>query len=123
MSKQSAARTNNARTVRGRPFGPDNPPPGRKKGGHNKRTEPLTEALRTVVEPAVLAKKLYDMAKGGDLVAIKYVYDRIEGTPRQRIDIDTDATERDIERMAQAHGKSVEEIRKRAAAKGIGLVS
>ena len=32
-----------------------------------------------------IAKKLWAMALGGDVAALKYVYDRVDGTPKQTI--------------------------------------
>lgn len=56
-------------------------PNGRPKKGHT-----LTEALENAVDKDDLAKKLVAMAMGGDVAALKYVYDRVEGRPRETID-------------------------------------
>jgi len=50
----------------------------------------LTAALESTVNPDELARKLYELALSGDMQAIKYIYDRIDGTPTQRVDIDQD---------------------------------
>lgn len=72
----------------------------------------------------LLIKKLFHMSiKDGNVRAITELLNRGYGLPTQRIDIDLDATEREIERIAAAHGKSVEDVRKRAAQRGMGLVS
>jgi hypothetical protein len=40
----------------------------------------------------ILAEKLYDLALKGDTVAMKYVFDRIEGKPHQTIEQKGDQT-------------------------------
>lgn len=35
-----------------------------------------------------LARKLIQMAMGGDIQAIKYIYDRIDGTPKQTVEME-----------------------------------
>ena len=56
------------------------------------KSRELTNALVQTVHKKELAEKLWAMAKGGDLQAIKYIYDRIDGTPTQRIEHDDEAT-------------------------------
>jgi len=60
--------------------GHTNNPKGRPKKG-----ETLTDALRAKIDRDEIADKLYEIAMSGDLAALKYVYDRIDGTPKQTI--------------------------------------
>lgn len=51
-----------------------------------------------------LAKKIWEMAMDGDTTAIKYIYDRIDGKPRETVAVDQkgnivvsfDAAEKDL---------------------------
>jgi len=47
----------------------------------------LTEALRTIVDKQILAETLWEMAKGKYFPAIRYIYDRCEGYPRQSVEV------------------------------------
>jgi hypothetical protein len=54
--------------------------------GRPPKGETLTDALRQKVDKETLAAKLIEMAfEKGDMAAIKYIYDRIDGTPIQTI--------------------------------------
>lgn len=66
--------------------------------GRPKKGETLTDALREYAEQKdveynknkisrkqALSQKLWQMALNGDLQAMKYIYDRIDGTPRQTV--------------------------------------
>ena len=54
--------------------------PGRPKKGHS-----LTDALEAKIDKEELATMLIDKAKSGDITAMKYVYDRIEGKPTETV--------------------------------------
>lgn len=69
-------RDDKGRFLKGNPGGPGRPPKG----------ESLTEALKAKADKQELADILIGLAKQGDLAALKYVYDRIDGSPRQTID-------------------------------------
>ena len=70
--------------------------------GRPKKAEALTEILRTqlakakiqypdgsqLVAKEALAAKLIELAMEGDVPALKYIYDRIDGKPAQSIDLD-----------------------------------
>ena len=60
-------------------------------GGRPKKNRPLIIALEQHIKSEDLADKLWELAIGGDLQAIKYIYDRIEGTPTQRHEFDLPA--------------------------------
>ncbi len=59
------------------------------------RRESLTSVLRELADECppgdkrtrseLLANKIFEIALGGDIVAIKAIYERIDGTPRQTI--------------------------------------
>lgn len=68
------------------------------RAGRPKAGETLTDALREYATKAdvdfnggkitrkqALSQKLWQMALGGDMQAMKYIYDRIDGTPTQTI--------------------------------------
>ena len=56
-------------------------PNGRPKKGHT-----LTDALEKHIDKEMLAKKLRELVSKGDLGAIKYCYDRIDGKPRETLE-------------------------------------
>lgn len=66
---------------------------GNPKGGPRK-DETLTGALRSVADRDALAQKLLEMALGGNVAALKYVYDRVDGMPSQHIEM---SNEKDAE--------------------------
>jgi len=89
------------RVVPGRPFKPGqsgNP------SGRPKKDRELTAALEQVVDKVALADKLNEMAIAGDMSAIRYIYDRIEGTPTQRHEFDIDEVRSEARRLARELG-------------------
>ena len=66
----------------GRPF-----PPGvsGNPGGRPKRGTTLTDILNAKLDKEELADLLIDKARGGDVVALKYIYDRIDGKPVETV--------------------------------------
>ncbi len=56
-------------------------PKGRPKRGHT-----FTDALRESIDKHDLAVMLISKARGGDVIAQKYIYDRLEGKPVETID-------------------------------------
>jgi len=70
--------------------------------GRPKKAEALTEILRLELDKCdveygedevisgkeAIARRLKEMAVRGDPVAIKYIYDRLDGRPRESLDID-----------------------------------
>jgi len=54
--------------------------------GRPKKGEALTEILRNVVDKELLAQKLMEKVEDGDLNAIKYVYDRVDGKPKETVE-------------------------------------
>jgi hypothetical protein len=54
--------------------------------GRPPKGETLTDALREIADKDKLAQKLLAMAEKGDIVALKYVYDRIDGKPKETIE-------------------------------------
>ena len=63
------------------------------KKGRPKKGECLTEILRadshdfvgesTITRKEAISRKLWALALDGDMAALKYVYDRIDGAPKQ----------------------------------------
>jgi len=56
-------------------------PSGRPKKGHT-----LTDALAEAIDKEDLARALLDLVKDGNIAAIKYAYDRIDGRPKETIE-------------------------------------
>lgn len=54
--------------------------------GRPKKGKTLTDALKKKMSAEWLADQLYVLCKKRDLGAIKYVYDRIEGRPKETIE-------------------------------------
>ena len=77
---ENSVKTAMSRRGVGRPFKPGQSgnPGGRPK------SRALTDALEQTIDKHELGEKLWALALKGDMQAIKYIYDRIEGTPTQR---------------------------------------
>ena len=56
--------------------------------GRPKKGTALTDVLKDKVNAESLAEKLIEMCNNNDIQALKYVYDRIDGKPRESIDLD-----------------------------------
>jgi len=69
--------------------------------GRPRKGETFTDALNLILEEQSVtykdrkisgkeaaARKLLELAMGGDVAALKYLADRIDGTPRQSIELD-----------------------------------
>ena len=93
-------------------------------GGRPKkdRTHAVTAALEEIVDPVKLAESLWALASEGNLAAIKYVYDRIDGSPTQRHEVDDEAVYRECERIAREYGRPIEEVLRDAEARGLRVV-
>jgi len=53
--------------------------------GRPKKGETMTDILRENIDPEQIALRLHALAMSGDFNAMKYIYDRIDGTPRQTV--------------------------------------
>ncbi len=53
--------------------------------GRPPKDEALTDVLRGLVDKEDIAKKLIEVANKGDVGALKYVYDRLDGKPRETV--------------------------------------
>lgn len=62
-------------------------PKGRPKAG-----ETITDVLRIQADLSKqeIAEKLIELARGGNVAALKYVYDRLDGAPRQSVELTGD---------------------------------
>ena len=56
--------------------------------GRPKKGTALTDVLRETVNADDLAAKLLELVEAKDIQAIKYVYDRIDGKPKESIDLE-----------------------------------
>lgn len=55
--------------------------------GRPPKGETLTDALKEQVDKKAIAEKLCEMAMEGDIGALKYIYDRIDGRPIESVDM------------------------------------
>jgi len=53
--------------------------------GRPKKGETLTDALRELTDKEELAQKLLELAREGNLNALRYIYDRIDGRPVETV--------------------------------------
>ena len=61
--------------------------PGNEGGpGAPRKGESLTDVLRSKLDKEEVAEKLIAMAMNGDFPALRYIFDRIDGTPRQYLE-------------------------------------
>lgn len=58
--------------------------------GRPPKEHSLTDALRRIVNKDELGRQLWALAQTGDMAAIKYVYDRIDGQPKQSVDLNAE---------------------------------
>ena len=56
--------------------------------GRPKKENCLTDILKAKVDPEELAERLIAKANEGDMIAMKYIYDRVDGRPKESVDID-----------------------------------
>ena len=54
--------------------------------GRPKKGQTLTDALEAAIDKETLAKALLDLVADGNIAAIKYAYDRIDGRPKETIE-------------------------------------
>ena len=54
--------------------------------GRPKKGETLTDALEQAINKEDLAKALLTLVEEGNIAAIKYAYDRIDGRPKETIE-------------------------------------
>jgi len=55
--------------------------------GRPKKGEAFTDILRSKADADEIAEKLIEKAQDGDMAALKYIYDRLDGTPRQFVQV------------------------------------
>lgn len=54
--------------------------------GRPPKESALTDILKAKIDKDELAELLIGRARGGDLAALKYIYDRVDGRPKETID-------------------------------------
>ena len=52
--------------------------------------ETMTGVLKSLADKEEIAKKLLELAQNGNVAALKYIYDRIDGMPRQSVELTGD---------------------------------
>jgi hypothetical protein len=65
-----------------------------------------------ILRREIIAEKLLTLAESGDIHALKYVIDRMEGTPRQAVELTTEKNE-DIPKNYLERKKMEEELERR----------
>jgi len=62
----------------------------RKEGSKRDQTyiDPKTGEEKVISRKRKLAQKIWELALSGDLAAIKYIFDRIDGSPRQSVSLE-----------------------------------
>ena len=65
--------------------------------GAPKKDNTLTGALREMADKQALGEKLIALAMEGNVAALKYVYDRVDGMPRQHIEMSNEKDEEWLE--------------------------
>ncbi len=66
-------------------------------------------ALEEAVDKTTLAEKVVELAMAGSETLLKYIYDRIEGSPTQRHEISHDDVIEEVRQMAKDRGLSPED--------------
>lgn len=56
------------------------------RNGRPPRGETLTDVLKETIDKEQIATKLYELAMNGDVGALKYIYDRVDGRPKETIE-------------------------------------
>lgn len=95
---------------------------GRKKKGktltdilvRHGRKRDVKDGAKNISRKEALAKKLWAMALSGDITAIRYIYDRIDGRPDQyhQVDMEHSASESFLDALKDAHAKRDNEPRR-----------
>lgn len=80
--------------------------------------DPKTHRLRLLE----ILRGGYEKAKAGDTSAARALKEWAYGKETTWLGEDAEASERELERIAQAHGRSVDEVRRMAEERGIRLV-
>ncbi len=80
--------------------------------GRPKKGQSYTEALRAKYTPKDLVEKLDGFMEAGNFYALKYAYDRLEGTPKQHLEVNSDKYEEWREMFAEIRDAVVEETEK-----------
>ena len=78
--------------------------------GRPKKEHTLTNVLEAKLDAQMLADALLQLVRAGDLGAIKYAYDRIEGSPTTRHETSDAELRRRAEELAREFGKTVEDV-------------
>ncbi len=60
-----------------------------------------------------VASKLWSMALGGDTIILKYLYDRIDGKPLQRIEAEVRRPEADLSNLTKKEKKNLADINRK----------
>ena len=79
--------------------------------GRPKKGATLTDALKAKLSKPKLAAALLKLAYAGDVAALKYVYDRVDGTPVQRVeDVTPDRIRAEAIRVAELLGTTPDAV-------------
>ncbi|MBN2531886.1 MAG: hypothetical protein JXB88_03285 [Spirochaetales bacterium] len=77
---------------------------------HGKKRD-VKDGEKNISRKEALAKKLWALALSGDIAAIRYIYDRIDGKPDQyhQMDLEHSAAENLLEALKEAHARREDE--------------
>ena len=81
MAQESEKQKRNTPSTAWKPGQSGNP------NGRPPKGQTLTDALKERVDKQQIADKLYEMAMEGDISALKYIYDRVDGRPIESVDM------------------------------------
>ena len=77
----------------------------------------LTDEVNAKGEPIsrkeAIAAKLWERALGGDVVLLKYLYDRIDGKPLQTIEANVTRPETDLSNLTQKEKKALANLNRK----------
>jgi len=66
-----------------------------------------------ITRKQAVAKKLWAMAMGGDVIALKYLYDRIDGKPLQTIEANVTRPEADLSNLTEKEKKALANLNRK----------
>ena len=72
-----------------------------------------TELGEIINRKQAVARKLWALAMGGDVIALKYLYDRIDGKPLQTIEANVTRPEADLSNLTEKEKKKLADLNRK----------